>query len=253
MAASVRDQLPEPPGRVLASAGRLSGVLFKWMSRLRGAKSAHPVGAVYDATVRVDGGAHVPAGAALLATPREHRAVVRFSRSLGLPRWMPDLFGIAIRLPDAHGPDRHQDFVVVTSVDAPVLHHIFVPVMDAQQAPYSCSLPYRAGDELLLVGVEPLPDSPRPPGRTADEKLERAAATGQLRFALSIAPLTGRFAPVGELRVGRRLPDDLNRIRFNPWNTGGGLEPAGSLNRLRAYAYPASQAGWSGVEEREPV
>ena len=254
MAAGPMGALPPPrAGRTLASAGRLGGVLFKWMSRLRGAKSAHPVGAVYEAALRIDGGAHVPPDATLLATRAEHRAVVRFSRSLGLPPRMPDLFGIAIRLPDVHGEGRHQDFLVVTSVDAPILHHVFVPVTDPQQAPYSCSLPYRAGNARFLVGVNPLPASPRPPGRTADEKLERAAASGKLRFALSIAALSGRFLPVGELQVGRRLPDDLNGIRFNPWNTGGGLEPAGALNRLRAYAYPASQAGWTGADAHGPA
>ncbi len=233
-----------PAGPALAAIGRVSGLFFKWISRLRGAKSAHPKGAVYDATLRVDGGAHVPPGATLLASRAEHRALVRFSRSLGLPPRLPDLFGIAIRLPDVHGEGRHQDFLTVTSVDAPLLHHIFIPVLDPQAAPYSCSLPYRSGDARFLVGVQPLPGSPRPPGRTLDERLERAAATGELRFALAIASPAGRFASVGELRVGRRLPDDLNGIRFNPWNTGGGLEPAGALNRLRAYAYPASQAGW---------
>ena len=237
--------LPEEPGTALATVGRLSGALFRWISRLRGAKAAHPVGYVYEAVLRIDGGAHVPAGAALLAEPAEHPAVVRFSRSLGIPPPLPDLFGIAVRLPDVHGRGLHQDFLMVTSVDAPVLHHIFIPVRDPQRTPYSCSLPYRAGDNRFLVGVQPLPGSPRPAARTVDEKLERAAATGQLRFALSIAPLAGRFAPVGELRVGRRLPEGSNEIRFNPWNTGGGLEPAGALNRLRAYGYPASQAGWA--------
>jgi hypothetical protein len=173
--------------------------------------------------------------------------VVRFSRSLGLPRRLPDLFGVALRLPDVHGEDRHQDFLMVTSVDAPLLHHIFVPVMDPQGAPYSSSLPYRAGAERFLVGVQPVPRSARGSGSTIEERLERAADTGSLRFAFSIASLGGRFAPVGELSVGRRLPDGANRIRFNPWNTGGGLEPAGALNRLRAYAYPASQAGWEKV------
>ena len=244
MSPSAAGEPPERPGRGLGVVGRLTGAPFKWISRLRGAKSAHPRGAVYEAVLRVDGGAHVPPDATLLGTPAEHRAVVRFSRSLGLPPRLPDLFGIAVRLPDVHGRGRHQDLLMVTSVDAPLLHHIFVPVVDPQQAPYSCSLPYLAGDERFLVGVQPVPGSPRPPGRTAEEKLERAAATGELRFAVSIAPMAGRFAPIGELRVGRRLPDDLNGIRFNPWNTGGGLEPAGALNRLRAYAYPASQAGW---------
>lgn len=242
-----------PPGRTdsaLDTAGRATGALFKAMSRVRRAKAAHPVGTVHEAVLRVDGGPHVPAEATLLGTLAEHRAVVRFSRSLGLPRRLPDLFGIALRLPDVHGEGRHQDFLMVTSVDAPILHHVFVPVLDAQQAPYSSALPYRAGAERFLVGIQPVPDSPRPPGSTIEEKLDRAAATGGLRFKLSIAAPGGRFAPVGTLEVGRRLPDEHEGMRFNPWNTGGGLEPAGLLNRLRAYAYPASQAGWGNAVSR---
>ena len=33
---------------------------------------------------------------------------------------------------------------MVSSVDLPVLHHIFLPAGDVQQRPYSSSLPYRA-------------------------------------------------------------------------------------------------------------
>jgi hypothetical protein len=54
----------------------------------------------------------------------------------------------------------------------------------------------------------------------------------------------GRFQPVGEIRIGARLPDELDAIQMNPINCGGGLQPAGFLNRLRDYAYPLSQAGW---------
>jgi hypothetical protein len=184
--------------------------------------------------------------AALLTEAAEHDAIVRFSRSLGLPPRVPDLFGISVRVPDAYGPGRHQDLLTVTSVDAPVLHHVFVPVSDPQQAPYSSSLPYRVGSRLFLLGFAPVTDSPRPAGATLDERLENAAATGALRFSLVVSPMLGRFNPVGELRIGRRLPGELEGLRFNPWNTGGGLEPAGFLNRLRAYAYPASQEGWTG-------
>jgi hypothetical protein len=156
------------------------------------------------------------------------------------------LFGISVRLPDVYGPTRHQDFLTVTSVDAPLLHHVFVPVTDPQQAPYSSSLPYRVGSRLFLLGFAPVAESPRPAGSTLDERLERAAATGAMRFSLVVSAILGRFKPVGELRIGRRLPDELEGLRFNPWNTGGGLEPAGFFNRLRAYAYPASQEGWTG-------
>jgi len=225
--------------------GRAAGAAFAALSRLRGAKSLHPRGQVYEASLSVEGSAHAPAGATLLGTPAEHPAIARFSRSVGLPELLPDLFGIALRLPDVHGPGRHQDLLAVTSVDRPLLHRVFVPVVDPQQAPYSSSLPYRAGPHRFLIGFQPVPGSPRPRTGTLDERLAAAAATGRLELYLSVAPLSGRFRPVARLRIGRRLPEAANAIRFNPWNTGGGMEPAGVLNRLRRPAYPASQRGWA--------
>src|SRR5215212_6219229 len=96
------------------------------------------------------------AGAAiaeLLRRPAEHDAVVRLSRSLGMPRPLPDLLGLSLRVLDAYGPGRHQDLLMVTSVDAAVLHHVFVPAGDVQQRPYSSSLPYRVGEETFIVGA----------------------------------------------------------------------------------------------------
>ena len=202
---------------------------------------------VFEASLRVTGGPQAPAAVAFLRTPAEHSGIVRFSRSLGMPAWLPDAFGIALRLNDLHGPGRHQDFLLVTSFDHPVLHHLLIATRDAQARPYSSSLPYLAGNERILIGALPLPDSPRPSGRTADERLVRAAATGRLRFALAVAPYRGRFAPVGELSIGARLPGDRDAMAFDPYNCGGGLRPAGALNRLRPAAYASARAARSTV------
>jgi hypothetical protein len=223
--------VPEP---ILRTVGHAAAGAFNAVSRLRSSKSLHPSGAVYEATLRITGSAAAPSAAAILREPAEYAAIARFSRSIGLPRPLPDLFGVALRLTDVHGPGRHQDFLAVTSVDRPVLHHMFVPVRDPQDTVYSSSLPYRAGSERFLVGVLPRADSPRAGGPTPEEQIDRAAATGRLSFSLAVAPLSGRFRAVGKIEVGQRLPDGLERVRFNPWNSGGGLEPAGSLNALRA-------------------
>ncbi len=198
----------------------------------------------YDARLRIDGAAIAPPGSALLSTPAEHRAVVRFSRSVGLPRPLPDLLGMSIRVIDAYGDGRHQDLLLVTSADLPVVHHLFLPAGDVQQRPYSSSLPYRAGGRAFLIGTRPVPASPRPGGGDEFDRLERAARTGRLRFELVIAPVFGRFARVGELHIDARLPDDIDALRFSPFHCGGGLAPTGALNRLRDYAYPLSQRAW---------
>jgi hypothetical protein len=149
-----------------------------------------------------------------------------------------------LRVLDAYGEGRHQDVLLVSSVARPVLHHVFVPAGDVQQRPYSCALPYRAGDDRFLIGLMPDPSSPRVSGTDELDRLANAASTGRLRFNLAVARVGARFERVGTLHVGDRLPADLDALRFNPFNCGGGLEPAGLLNRLRDYAYPLSQAAW---------
>jgi hypothetical protein len=205
----------------------------------------HPDGVVHRRRLVVTGGDGAPAGSVLLGRSGAHDAVVRFSRSIGLPRPVPDLLGVALRVIDAYGRDRHQDVMMVTSVDLPVLHHGFVPATDFQQRPYSSSLPYRAGGETFLIGLVPDGDSPRPDGDDEFDRLARAAATGGLTFSLAVARVNGRFRRVASLEIGERLPPGADALRFNPFNTGGGLEPVGVLNRLRDYAYPLSQAAWA--------
>ena len=235
------------------AVGYAAGAPFAVAAAVRGGKAVHPHGAVHEATVTIAGNANAPREAALLAEPREHRALVRFSRSLGLPRPLPDLLGMSIRLPDVHGPGRHQDFMLVSSADLPILHHGFLPAADVWQRPYTSSLPYRAGDELFIVGAVPHEDGPRPDGEHELDRLAKAAATGRLLFDLSVASPMGRFRPVGEIRIGARLPHELDAVQMNPFNTGGGLEPAGFLNRLRDSAYPLSQAGWRGRQAAAPI
>jgi hypothetical protein len=247
LGARARTGLPPSRQEALDAAGRLVGAGFGLVSRLRGGKAVHPDGVVHAGRLRIYGNSAPPPEATLLREPAEHEAIVRFSRSIGLPRPVPDLLGISLRLPDVHGPGRHQDIMAVTSIDAPIAHHVFVPARDFQQRVYSSSLPYRSGDETYLLGFRPTAASPRPDGRDEHDRLARAAATGALRFELCVSPIMGAFQPVGELRIGEQLPPAYDATHFNPWNTGGGLEPSGVLNRLRDYAYPESQAGWEGT------
>ena len=204
----------------------VGGVLAVVAAARRG-KAVHPHGVVHRARLVVEGTRAAPQAAELLATPGEHQALVRFSRSLGLPRPLPDLLGMSIRVVDAYGPDLHQDLLLVTSVDLPVLHHVFVPARGVDQRPYSSAIPYRAGEETFLIGAVP---------RSREE------------FALAVAPVSGRFATVARIHIGERLDDELDALRFNPFNTGGGMEPVGVLNGMRARAYPMSQAAWGAAQ-----
>jgi hypothetical protein len=241
---NARRGLTAPRRLAVDAAGFTVGGVLAGLAGLRRGKAVHPHGAVYDAELVVPGHDYGLGSTELFGTAARRPALVRFSRSLGLPRPLPDLLGMSVRVPDAYGTGRHQDFLMVSSVDAPVLHHVFVPSSDVQQRLYSSSLPYRAGDRTLLVGALPRADSPRPEGGNELERLEAAAATGALVFDLAVAKVWGRFRPVAELRVGDPLPPEADALLFNPWNSGGGLEPTGFLNRLRDVAYQLSQRAW---------
>ncbi|WP_372792032.1 hypothetical protein [Paraconexibacter sp.] len=240
-----RRGLSAPTRVAVDAAGLAVGGVLASLAWLRSGKAVHPHGVTYGAELAMDGGDGAPSGSSLLRTAATHPALVRFSRSLGLPRPLPDLLGVAIRVPDAYGAGHHQDVLAVSSTGAPGLRHVFLPAGDVQQRLYSSSLLYRAGSERFVIAVRPVADSPRPGGDDEFDRLARAAATGALRFELVIARPTGSFTRVGELRIRDPLPDTLDALRFNPFNCGGGLEPTGLLNRLRDYAYPLSQRAWA--------
>jgi hypothetical protein len=229
---------------VAAVAGVSTGALLAVGAALRRGKVVHPHGLVFEARLIVPGARAAPTAAELLSRPAEHAALVRFSRSLGVPRPLPDLLGMSIRVLDAYGHGAHQDFLLVTSADVPVVHHVFLPARDVQQRPYTSSLPFRAGRERFIVGALPCEASPRPGGSDELDRARAAAATGRLRFELAVAPPRGRFAAVAELRIGAQAPGQLDAMRFEPWKGGGGMEPVGVLNGMRRYAYPMADRAW---------
>jgi len=232
------------------AAGKTIAAVLAQAARLRGGKAVHPHGVTYGARFCVDGTTQAPSGSELLSRRAEWPALVRFSRSLGLPRPLSDLLGMSIRVLGAYGDERHQDFLMVTSVDLPVLHHVFLPAGDVQQRPYSSSLPYKSGGQMFLVGARSHPDSPRPSGADEFDRLDNAANSGRLRFEFLVAPVFERFERLGEIRIGSRLPGDIDALRFNPFNTGSDLNPVGTLNRWRQEAYLRSQRAWGSADEK---
>jgi hypothetical protein len=238
-APSVEPDTPRP-------LARAAGALFGAISALRGSRGFHPEGVVFEASVDVPRASPHVRGVPSLEGGASHPAVVRFSRAIGLPSRMPDVLGCAIRLVDVHGPERHQDFLLVTSLDAPVAHHLLVPAPSFFSLTYSSLLPYRLGPDLRLVGAIPRSRPVERPGATDLAELVDAAARGPVRLDLAVSAPMGRWTPVAEIVLGERLEvEEGERVRFNPWNTGGGIRPTGPLMGVRAGAYVGSQAGWS--------
>lgn len=237
-------QEPTKHAGVPGPIAKPSGAIFRGLSRLRSARSFHPDGVVFEATTEIDRPPPELAGAPLLGRIGTHDAVVRLSRALGLPRPIPDVHGFAIRLVDAHGSGRHQDFLTVTSPDGAVAHHVLVPTRGFFSLPFSSLLPYRLGGTVRLVGARAVTE-PAGAGHSFTQLLETTRRR-TVRFELTIATLAGRWVPIATIVLGAQVTGpDAERIRFNPWNAGGGIQPAGPFMGLRESAYRESQRGWS--------
>src|SRR3954451_23702151 len=103
-------------------AATAAGAVFGGLARLRHRRSLHPDGASYEAVVRIDGDeeyAEVP----LLARPGEYRAVLRFSRGLGLPASLPAALADSFRFCRTNREVRLQAVLMTTSARPPVVRH----------------------------------------------------------------------------------------------------------------------------------
>jgi len=200
----------------------------------------HPTGSGYRAEVMITPAGR-PTGAPFLDQPGSFAAMVRLSRGAGVPDPFPDVLGLAIKVIDANGPGRDQDFLLVSSAGAPMARHMLVPATGFLGRPFSSVLPYLVGRRIRLFGA--IPDTPAVhDGGTALAEVHVAAARGELRFDLTMAGEFGVWHRIGELRVGQPLDDaDADALRFSPWHTGPGITPVGILQTLRLPAYRGSQ------------
>jgi hypothetical protein len=219
----------------------LFAAVFRVLARLRRGRALHPVGVGYQARLEITPGARRWAGTQLLAPGARYDAVVRFSRGGGLPEPLPDALGVAVRLPDAYGPGRAQDFLVTSSADLPLARRLLFPGRSFLHRSFSSALPYRVGGRAVVTVLRPPPGRwPRTGRALAD--LSSAAAAGELVYELRLAGSLGRSRTVGLLAVGRPLdPAATEALRFNPWTTGEGIVPVGRLNQLRRPSYASSQ------------
>jgi hypothetical protein len=218
-------------------AGRAVAVPLGALAHLRSGKPMHPRGVVVDAVLERSGG---PAawGVPWLAARAEDPVVVRLSRSVGLPAPLPDVLGLALRVPAVEHP---VDLLLSSAGRGVLARRVIVPRRDAASV-YSSIMGYRsdAGTVLLAAlpdpGTDPLPSTPGP--------LAAAIAARRPVFALAAARGSGEWHPFGRLRLmGPVDPVDPD-VRFDAVrNPPPGLVPDGPMARFRAPAYAAAREG----------
>jgi hypothetical protein len=234
-----------------AAAAPATAAGFYALAALRRRRFLHPTGVGYQGQLVVGGGPG-RSGVPLLRPGAVYPALLRFSRGAGLPEPLPDALGVAVKLPDAHGPGADQDLLLTSSTSRPLLRRLLFPARSFVRGAFSTALRYDLGGERVVVLLVPAPTgNGRSPGgvdRSGGAMAElRAAAAAGLGFELRTAGTLGPSQRLATQTVGQPLtPEQTQALRFNPWTTGPGIRPSGWLNLLRDAAYRASQRGRRG-------
>jgi hypothetical protein len=235
-----------------AAAAPAVAAAFSALAALRRRKrSLHPIGLGFKGRLLVPADAPARPGVPLFRAGAAHAALLRFSRGAGLPEPLPDALGVAIKLPDAHGPGTDQDLLLTSSSDRPLLRRLLFPARSFLRGAFSTALPYELGGERAVFLLVPIhvrggrlgDGAGHGPSGDALGELRAAAADG-LRFELRTATTFGRPRPLATVTTDTPLTaDHTDALRFNPWTTGPGIRPSCWLNLLRDAAYRASQRG----------
>ncbi|RJK98392.1 phosphodiesterase [Vallicoccus soli] len=227
-----------------ASAGL--GAAFRGVAALRAAKPLHPYGVLLRATVRRTAGGRW--GAPWLDEAGEDRGAVRVSRSAGLPHPLPDVLGLALRVP---GPDGPADLLLASCLAAGVPgRFVFAPRLDVA-ARCSSVMTYRTatGREVVL-GVAPPAGGRRVPMDLAT--LPERLAADPLLLDLVVATPAGPWQPYGTLEVAGAAADEPDpALAYEPVRHPlPGLRMAGPLARVRSDAYTQARRG-RGADEAD--
>ncbi len=158
-------------------------------------------------------GSAEPSGVPLLDDVGSTDVLARLSQAVGLPTWLPDIQGLALRIDPGGSPG---DLLFATTGHGRLTRFLLTPSRHFGR-PMTTLLPYRTPAGAVLLGAE----------RTDDTT-----------FGLSWATVAGpwhRFADLWLLPDG---DDDDRGISFDPMlNQVPGLEPYDWVRRLREPSY----------------
>ncbi len=199
------------------TSGRLLSTVIRGVAAVRPArKPLHPRGTVLRARLHRRGSepaTEVP----WIDEVGVNEVVVRISQAIGLPGWLPDIQGLALRFDPDGDPG---DLLFATTGSGRLTRFVLTPSLRLTR-PMTTLLPYRTPIGPILIGAR----------RTDDQT-----------FDLSWATLTGSWRSFAGLVL---LPDEQEadpEISFDPMlNRLPGLEPYDWVRRLREPGYLAAR------------
>lgn len=235
------------------SLGKLMGVPLAGAtglgSFLRHARLFHPRGFVFEAKLSLLDGIDPPFRQ--VGHSFEGTALVRLSNAMWKqPSDHFDVLGMALRIGWRPSDSTsihawHQDLLFAT-----IQHSWTMPsspfmtkTSDFLQNNYYSVSHFRVKDlGSFKFRVRPS-STDHPTSGTREEKLHEQLSHGKLHFVIE-ARQTGllkHWVPLAELSLQREVDLDQEALRFDPFQTGRDIKPAGLINGLRVATYWASQ------------
>ncbi|MBG0818815.1 hypothetical protein [Planomonospora sp. ID82291] len=216
--------------------------LFRRVAALRGGRAVHTRGRFFRAAFRVLDHAGPRLGVPVLDEPGERQALVRLSKGASLPGGLPDVLGLAVRLPCEQAPGGVLDLLLATRGRPRWLPF---PSTGFGSGVFSTLIPYRHGSgRIRFLAV------------TADRTRARSADPGAIAETVAAAPLDfvlgveGRRRPFARLSLHTVLPDE-EFAAFDPMlNRHPALRFPALLLRVREAAYAGSRRGRARSGER---
>jgi len=206
--------------RAVSSAG---GQVLRGATRIIAARPAakplHPRGSVVRGTLHRFG-AEDRTGAAWLDQAGDDHVLVRQSRAVGLPFPVPDIFGLAVRVPTDGG--RHGDLLFASTGLGPLSRFALTPARSPYGRPLTTLLPYRTSAGAVLLS---------------------AVFHNETKVALAWAIGSGDWHPFAELWLQQDPIDEADvPLSFEPVrNVLPGLETYDWVRRLREPAYATAR------------
>ncbi|GIH97706.1 hypothetical protein ACFFMN_41460 [Planobispora siamensis] len=219
--------------------------LARGVAALRGGRALHTRGRFFRAAFEVVDHPDIYLGIPVLDDPGRTEVTVRLSKGASLPGPLPDVLGLAVRLPCPSTPRGHLDLLLSTAGWPKFLPF---PSTGFASGVFSTLVSYRhAAGRIRFLAVSADRGRRLPADPAA---LVPAVEARPVRFALGIEGFQQR--PTAFLTLHTPLPDDLpddppgggDRISFDPvLNSHPALQLHGLLRRLRAVAYAGSRSG----------
>jgi hypothetical protein len=137
-----------------ALTGKAMETAFAVAARVRpAAKPVHPKGALYAVTIERSGLAD-ETGVPWIDEPGRSAGLARISKAIGTPGPLPDVYGLALRLPLEDGAQA--DILFATTGLGRLTRFVLLPAVGAEQRSYSTLLPYRTEAGPLLLAARPV-------------------------------------------------------------------------------------------------